>query len=197
MPDSSPPPAPSPTTTSDTMQEQDLGKTEKAGPSVPNQQQEPKLLGMPGRALDKRIAELMEPRASLPTITAQEARLREWGADPAKWSWTTSDYITSPLGWWVALIGTDHGPRQADHQPVRWQSSYDREPSTDIAAALLVVEALSRENTVILRWCFDGFVAEVFPHEDATAMVQVGVDPRDGGMPLAICRATLKAMEAQ
>lgn len=133
----------------------------------------------PGRELDAEIAELMEPFASLPTITAHEARLREWGADPEKWQWTTSDAITSPLGWWDAIIGTDHGRTSAsDHLPVRWRLSYDREPSTDIAAAWLVVEEMARrgwkvdvQNRYPPTWaCHVNFPApdyrHVFEHED-------------------------------
>jgi hypothetical protein len=145
-----------------------------------------------GVDVDALIAELMEPRASLPAITADEARRAEWGADPERWSWTTSDYITSPLGWWTALIGTDHGRTAAsDHLPVRWRLNSDREPSADIAAAWLVVEEMARrgwsvdvQNRYQPTWAchvwIPGDPRRIFKHEQTA--------------PLAICLAALEAV---
>lgn len=96
------------------------------------EQQDPRTMPA-GRELDALVAEAVEPRATLPALTAHQARLQKWGPEPAQWEWYSVAGVDSPLGWWTAEIGTDHGPTRADHQPVRWRPA--REPSTDWSAA--------------------------------------------------------------
>jgi hypothetical protein len=144
-----------------------------------------------GRELDALVAEMMEPRASLPTITADEARLREWGKDREKWLWYSCHEIESPDGWWEAEIGTDHGESDKDHSPVRWRTR--REPSDDIAVAWLVVEWMAErgwivdvQNRQLTRWACH----VSFPLPDARHVFET-----EDTAPLAICRAALKATE--
>lgn len=67
--------------------------------------------------------------------------------------------------------------------------------STSIADAWTVVEKLNNNiGDVHLYATRDGFSVHI--HEDGTEDVwRASVDPRDGGMPLAICRAALCAVE--
>jgi hypothetical protein len=65
--------------------------------------------------------------------------------------------------------------------------------STDIADAWLVVEEMhAKGRGVTLNWGWDGFVASF---DDFTQTSSASVDPREGGMPLAICRAALDVMK--
>lgn len=68
--------------------------------------------------------------------------------------------------------------------------------STDLAAAWLVVEKLAEEYDVQLGVFGDGFFATIRCSRSARTLAHVTVDPRDGGMPLAICRAALLAVES-
>jgi hypothetical protein len=139
------------------------------------------------------IVEAMEPFASLPTITAHEARLKVWGPDPKKWTWTTSDYIESPLGWWQAIIGTDHGHDDKDHAPVRWYESYNREPWENVGDAFLVVDELRKRGYWIEL--SDASTAHEW-HVTIGKGQDVAGDSVSPYLPTAICDAALAATAA-
>lgn len=67
--------------------------------------------------------------------------------------------------------------------------------SADMNAAWQVVEkmhALGWDATV--RYLSDGYVAEFVHYVNRASLVQIAVDPRQGGAPLAICHAALAAL---
>ena len=69
------------------------------------------------------------------------------------------------------------------------------EYSGDIAAAWLVVEKMrERFDTVIVESCLDGFSVRLGDYEAPAPLVHVSIDPRQGGVALAICLASLKAV---
>ena len=69
--------------------------------------------------------------------------------------------------------------------------------STDIAAAWLVVEKLrERFDTVIVESCLEGFAVRIGDYEAPAPLVHVSIDPRQGGVALCICLASLKAVSA-
>jgi hypothetical protein len=142
------------------------------------------------RAIDERIAEMMEPRASLPRPTAHEARLRRWGQDPRRWTWYNVNGIDSPLGGWYAEIGSDCPV--GDREPIEWVLNPDREPSDDIGAAWLVVERMRAL----------GYLAGVYiPDDGAGWQAAFSNGDNDHGVrladtaPLAICLAALATTE--
>ena len=51
-----------------------------------------------------------------PAITAREARTQV-----RNFAWVSCHDFPSPAGWWVAEIGTDHGPPEEDDAPVEWR----------------------------------------------------------------------------
>lgn len=64
-------------------------------------------------------------------------------------------------------------------------------PSSGIAAAFSVVEAMFAKGWQCdMRVTFDGYAVDF---DDLARTVSARVDPREGGMPLAICRAALAA----
>lgn len=148
--------------------------------------------------LDNLMAEFVEPFDSLPVRTAHEVRVAEWGGDdPNKWTWTTSDYITSPKGMWVAVFGTDHGQAVHDHAPVVWTENWDVEPSLEIEAAWKVVAEM-RERGWFLTLQEEGgssqqWVAS-FATDDTVDDHVFGGEELGPTAPLAICRAALSAI---
>lgn len=143
----------------------------------------------PGRELDALVAQLMEPVP--PAITARDLR-----AEVRMTEYYSVNYADSRGGWWKAQIGTDHNLDESgaycserDSEPVTWIPSL--EPSTDIAAAWQVVEAMRPEHGFWIDGD-DGYAVE-FQHG-----MPGMADYRHGRAsaptaPEAICKAALLA----
>jgi hypothetical protein len=139
--------------------------------------------------VDEAVAEFMEPRPA--PVSARELRRRV-----RHWEWVSCYDYPSPGGWWVAEIGTDHGPPDLDDEPVTWRPA--REPSAEIGDAWLVVEAMrARRFWLDMNYVTDGrdpsrgyAVAGFYRERAGGCAGSAGADTA----PLAICLAALNAL---
>lgn len=142
---------------------------------------------------DDLARELCASLETPPTITARAARGPNF-----KW-YSCVDYH-SPLDWWVAEIGTDHGPESKDDSPVRWRPV--PEITELIEPAWRVVDEMKNRG-----WLFhvlamvEGFVVNARRYEFLvqgdwpTSMLSRDMVQEIGdSAPEAICRAGLAAL---
>ncbi len=70
--------------------------------------------------------------------------------------------------------------------------------STEIQVAWRVVERMQERGYAASFYvCDDGYVAEFRHVEETEHATATRVDPREGGMPLAICKAALAALDTE
>lgn len=99
--------------------------------------------------LSRAVCSLLE---TPPTITARKARKKTPG-----FVWVNYHDYESPGGWWVANIGTDHGPESADDDPVEWVPA--RELLSVIGNAWRLVEEMMRRGWLLhILACVDGWI---------------------------------------
>lgn len=124
------------------------------------------------REIDALIAEKVFGRTHLVGAMVPDFFIHRGEPEAQQEVWTSSDHRE----WWCRSCGT--------------LPSF----SSDIAAAWTIVEKMrERGFSCELYVCLDGNKA-TFKHVESIVAHAIALDPRDGGMPLAICRAALKAL---
>ena len=163
------------------------------------------MIELKGEELLTKLCQLAEPNP--PQLTARQAR-EKYAADRCRnWEWYSCCAYHSPLGWWQAEIGSDHGPESQDDELIRWRPKLDYEfwwgTCPDFTYA--VIDLMKSQGWLPhLSACFDGWIVtarryNLVDGEWTGKVMMTGDIVQEVGDSLedSICRAAVAAMETK